>query len=242
MIIPVIPGVRMEKNTIDALSIRIADSHARTRCLSADCPRDFFFEHKFKIFAESEDEELCLLIGEGVFHTIAHFEMINAHVDIEDMAGEISDALKRTAETILEVGSGGLNPDLFETLGAWCLHLDKIILYQSYRGFGLGLAAVQAIIDRYATGDGLITLEPWPLQKDYNDEYYDVNGDYRFDLLPQDPDEAIAKLRELYEHMGFEQVNRSGVWALDQSQIHPRMEMPAGVELMFPVEILDNAD
>ncbi|WP_207003579.1 GNAT family N-acetyltransferase [Trinickia mobilis] len=94
------------------------------------------------------------------------------------------------------------------------LILDRLVVYREYRGRGVGLVALRALIHRFRAGAGLIALKAFPLQ---------YEGDRS--VKPEGPDEAklgydqfhvpmpkaTSKLRSYYRQVGFLQVPRTQV-------------------------------
>jgi len=122
-------------------------------------------------------------------------------------------------ETLYDLDSGSFKPQVAKAAYGddyqWnpnLLILDRLIVYPKYRGHGVGLLALRALIHRLRVGVGLIAMKPYPLQ--YEAKFLcESNADERKRMelanfqLPQP--KATAKLRKYYGRLGFKMVPRT---------------------------------
>jgi len=89
------------------------------------------------------------------------------------------------------------------------LVIDKLVIYPQYRGKGLGLLALKALIHRHRSGVGLIAMNPVPLQfesKFVDEKNSDLFSRFGLDAYSLPKNKATAKLRKYYGRLGFKQV------------------------------------
>lgn len=179
-------------------------------------PSRFIFENDGKLLLTDEDDEEtevglfsvkyvdvtgAVTEGESIFDV---FDSDSTCIQyFEALYGADNDIKPRVAR--LAHGASYLwNPSL--------LILDRLVIYREYRGSGLGLVALRALIHRFRTGAGLIALKAFPLQFEGNhldkpegsDEV--ALGYEEFDVpMPK----ASSKLRSYYRQVGFVQVPRT---------------------------------
>jgi GNAT superfamily N-acetyltransferase len=92
------------------------------------------------------------------------------------------------------------------------LILDRLVIYREYRGSGLGLVALRALIHRFRAGAGLIALKAFPLQFEGNHRVKPAGCDetkFGYDQFDVPMAKASSKLRSYYRQVGFLQVPRT---------------------------------
>lgn len=106
------------------------------------------------------------------------------------------------------------------------LLLDRLVIYPEFRGKGLGLHAIRALIQRLRQGVGLVALKPFPLQfevKASESTGYRKKGLHLFSLPEA---EARRKLVEHYAKLGFREVPDTEFMVLN-----PEAKLPSPTEL-----------
>ncbi len=122
-------------------------------------------------------------------------------------------------EKTREVAFGGdypWNPNI--------LILDRLVIYPEFRGKGLGLHAIRALIQRLRQGVGLVAVNPFPLQFEHEAEErsgYRKKGLHLF-RLPEE--QARRKLVEHYALLGFREVHDTGYMVLNSEIKLPPVE------------------
>ncbi|WMY11104.1 hypothetical protein [Paraburkholderia phenoliruptrix] len=92
------------------------------------------------------------------------------------------------------------------------LILDRLIIYREYRGSGIGLVALRALIHRFRAGAGLIALKAFPLQFEGSHRVKPAGYDetkFGYDQFDVPMQKAFSKLRSYYRQVGFVQVPRT---------------------------------
>lgn len=92
------------------------------------------------------------------------------------------------------------------------LILDRLNIYREYRGSGLGLVALRALIHRFRAGAGLIALKAFPLQFEGNRSPESKGCDevrLGYDQFNLPMVKASSKLRDYYSQVGFLRVART---------------------------------
>jgi len=151
-------------------------------------------------------------------HVQSHAGDINiVLIDVDDtrdpfglLDGEDAD-LGLIAETIFDVGSGGLNPDLdiqLEPLGSRILILNSARLAAEWRGFGLGVLLAGTAIKELSGGVRAAVCYPAPID--------DLTGGHQGtgQSNPAERQKAVAALDRVWAKLGFEHF-RNGIHVLD---------------------------
>lgn len=102
------------------------------------------------------------------------------------------------------------------------LILDRVEILPKYRGGGVGLLVLTALIERFGAGAGVVGMKPFPLQlepKESRDSSAWAKR-LRLDDLPRDEKKATKKLKRYYGKLGFVEMKstpfmfRSMAWEL----------------------------
>jgi len=102
------------------------------------------------------------------------------------------------------------------------LILDRVEILRKYRGGGVGLLVLTALIEHFGAGAGVVGMKPFPLQLEPK-ESRDSSGwakRLRLDDLPRDEKMATKKLKRYYGKLGFVEMKstpfmfRSTAWEL----------------------------
>jgi hypothetical protein len=97
------------------------------------------------------------------------------------------------------------------------LILDCIELQQRLRGLGIGLLAVDRVIELFGAGCGLVACKPWPLQ--FTPAF--TTNPQKLEQLrapATDLDTSVRKLRTYWSKAGFWPVGNSGIYVMSTSQ------------------------
>lgn len=89
------------------------------------------------------------------------------------------------------------------------LILDRLVVYPRYRGSGLGLLALQAIMLRLRAAAGLIAMKPFPLQfeaKFLGNQDHEELERLGLNIFNVPQENARSKFRRYYAKLGFRQV------------------------------------
>ncbi|MBX3673895.1 MAG: GNAT family N-acetyltransferase [Burkholderiales bacterium] len=92
------------------------------------------------------------------------------------------------------------------------LVLDRLVIYPDFRGHGVGLTALRALIHRLRAGCGLIAMKPFPLQfEDAHGARPESDEQQRLGLAAFKSTEARAtsKLKKYYSRLGFIPIPRT---------------------------------
>jgi len=106
------------------------------------------------------------------------------------------------------------------------LILERLVIAPEFRGKGLGLQAIRALIRRLRQGVGLVALKPFPLQFEAGaseSKGYRAKGLHLFKLRET---EARKKLVEYYARLGFREVPDTEFMVLN-----PEAKLPSPTEL-----------
>lgn len=106
------------------------------------------------------------------------------------------------------------------------LILDYLLVRPEFRGKGLGLHTIRALIQRLRQGVGLVALKPFPLQFEIGaveSPEYRKKGLHLFRLAEE---QARRKLLEHYALLGFREVPDTGYMVLN-----PETKLPSVEEL-----------
>lgn len=101
--------------------------------------------------------------------------------------------------------------------GQWdpnTLILHRLAIERAYRGRGYGLQALQALIEEFRVGIGIIAMKPFPLQFEGGIRYrterkQEEVAKYELDALGKDFRKARSKLRRYYRRLGFKLVPKT---------------------------------
>jgi GNAT superfamily N-acetyltransferase len=111
------------------------------------------------------------------------------------------------------------------------LIIQRLIIEPKFRGNGLGLAAMRALILNLRGGAGLVAIKPFPLQfeggRDRRREEFVRLG---YDTLSKNERAATAKLRRLYRKLGFKLVPKTPYMVLDVQDPMPSISELKGRE------------
>lgn len=92
------------------------------------------------------------------------------------------------------------------------LILDRLVVYQEYRGHGYGLLALRALIHRFRTSVGLIAMKPFPLQFESifsGGDHADEARALGLNAFSAPSEKATERLRRYYARLGFVRLPRT---------------------------------
>ena len=101
------------------------------------------------------------------------------------------------------------------------LMLDRLVIYPTHRGNGYGLLALQALVQRFRIGMGVVAMKPYPLQYEVKprDEAKIVErAALQFDTFKGDKAQATRKLKNYYAKLGFKNLPRTEYMVRDPSK------------------------
>jgi hypothetical protein len=108
------------------------------------------------------------------------------------------------------------------------LFIESLELLPKFRKHGLGLAALQSIIDTFGSGCSIVVIEPHPI--DYNEALKRRPGDaltvaMEPDKLPTDVKKGTKMLRAHWSKLGFKPIpkTKEQYWYLDMSAKQPKL-------------------
>lgn len=149
------------------------------------------------------DVESAIAAGESVFAifdisqtTMDYFEALYAH------GWDFKASVYRAADPSWTIENVNL------------LIIDRLVIRPAYRGIGLGLDAMTAIIQRFRMGAGLVAIKPFPLQLEgagrSKAERMAKIQEYGLERWGSIPERiAFANLRKLYARLDFVRVPRT---------------------------------
>lgn len=125
-----------------------------------------------------------------------------------------------------------------ENYGRWepnTLALQRLVIKREYRGRGYGLLALQALIEEFRVGVGIIAMKPFPLQFEGGIDYHSESKDeevtkYELGAFTTNFRSARSKLRRYYRRLGFKLVPKTEymVMAVDDTAKLPVPWMSKG--------------
>lgn len=148
-------------------------------------------------------------------------------LDVESAVNErqsILDVFDRTSETLgyfeaLYEEDGSFQKPVMrllygENYGMWepnALILQRLVICREHRGFGYGLQALQALIEEFRVGVGLIAMKPFPLQFEgsVRARRNRETTPYQLDAFSGRFRSARTKLRRYYGRLGFKLVPKT---------------------------------
>jgi len=104
------------------------------------------------------------------------------------------------------------------------LILDRLVIYPEFRGKGIGLRTIRALVHRLRQGVGLVALKPYPLQFEagaVESTGYRKKGLHLFNISEA---EAHRKLVEHYALLGFHEVPDTDYMVLNPEARLPSIE------------------
>ena len=146
--------------------------------------------------------------------------------DIFDMRSETIDCF----EALFDGDTEELSADVMKTAfeGDYPLRqnlalLDRLEIFEDYRGRELGLAATALILSRFRSSVGLFAMKPYPLQFEAGFAEGRVEeprlGAMSFGLSHED---ATGKLSRHYGRLGFKQVRGTEYMVMDSGKVSVR--------------------
>lgn len=144
-------------------------------------------------------------IGWGSFYRVRLDVAVNCGLNAFDACDAFSHDLHEYAVAVLDPETGDIREDLYEQFNLppndlLILHMLEVM--PAFRGWNLGLLAVQQIIEYYA--QAVVLLRPQPLQflhdaarREYHDQM-----EYSSFLAPEEA--AKQKIREYWAKLGFQ--------------------------------------
>lgn len=109
-----------------------------------------------------------------------------------DAAPEFSDTVFGVCKTAIE--------------GENLLILDRLEIFERFRGYGFGLRAMRQMMVCFSPGAGLIAIKPYPLQFEagFRETKQSAWSQHmRFDRFGKDQEAATQKLQAYYGQLGF---------------------------------------
>jgi GNAT superfamily N-acetyltransferase len=174
--------------------------------LTPEEPEDFIHELSGKILCAAEDDKDRIAGRFRIYyadfelaanHGVSNFEVLDAHQHTLEYA-----------DAILHPAEGPFSARLEKLLGdIWNLNfliLDRVEILPRYRGKGVGLHVLVALMERFGAGAGLVGMKPFPLQFEPNHSL-DSSWVKRLRLreMPHDLKSSTQKLKQYYSRLGF---------------------------------------
>ena len=194
--------------------------------LTPEEPEDFMYEMCGKILCGTIEPEKERIAGRfrvyyadfesAENHGVSAFEVLDTH----QHTCEYAEAILGSNETPFSERLQKLLED--EIWNFNLLILDRVEILPKYRGGGVGLLVLTALIERFGAGTGVVGMKPFPLQLEPK-ESRDSSGwakRLRLDDLPRDEKMAKKKLKRYYGKLGFVEMKstpfmfRSTAWEL----------------------------
>lgn len=121
----------------------------------------------------------------------------------------------------------GVDRQLGGVIGSNILVLDKVEIFPGHRGKDLGLAVGCSFLDRFGADSGVAILKPLPLQSKESNRDIREDAQWRatmqIDKFETNEKLALAKLRNYWKRLGFEQLKKSKCFALNLMHDRPSM-------------------
>lgn len=188
-------------------------------------PEDWIVSIK-TVITQLADDDQSVNVG-----TIRAFlvQVAQAQTDGLFTTYEVVDSYYETAYYLGLLERGSWTEYVQEHFDAVCqdlLVLDRIEILPEYRGRGIGLLALRALIDLFSQQCGLVVCKPFPLQFE---GFRAANGT----ALPRTKDkekafqQARRKLIRYWSRLGFRTIPQSDILALD-----PAYRMPSPKQML----------
>ena len=149
------------------------------------------------------------------------------------LMGTYSDDTAEVYETLFDPRTDELRKDVKELLGDVTfrniLVINRVEILPTYRGMGIGLAAIWNIIERHSAGCGIVALKAFPFQFRSGSrsgrlsflEESDWNNKMGYDPHLSTMEFAHEKLIFHLTKFGFKRIGDRGVVALSTSMQNP---------------------
>lgn len=177
---------------------------------------DFLQSISGKILARCEDDARELRAGHITASLVQFARAIDHGVTPDQLGDGITGDISEYWELLFDVESGRWKEAIqesFEIVGNDLLVIDCVEVYPNFRRRGIGLQAVDRIIDIFGSGCGLVACRPWPLQ--FTPAFATNRRRLQRLQLPSiNEGEAVNKLRSYWSRAGFWPVGQTGFYAL----------------------------
>jgi hypothetical protein len=173
-----------------------------------------------RILVQEDQDESEQMVG-YVSASLLQFGNALEHGVSADRIGDgISGEIGEYWEMLFDLETGRWKDELqaeFEIDQTDLLIIDCIELQQRLRGLGIGLLAVQRVIELFGVGCGLVACKPWPLQFT---PAFATHAQKLDQLKPPatDLDTSVRKLRTYWSKAGFWPVGNRGIYVMSTSQ------------------------
>lgn len=101
------------------------------------------------------------------------------------------------------------------------LYVELIHVLPAHRGHNLGLRALYRVIELFGRGNGLVVIQPGPLQHGGRAAEHSQLELHRFE---QDKVKALRRLRRYWKKFGFRQIPKSDFFAWPMAKRLPEYE------------------
>src|SRR5947209_8974497 len=174
---------------------------------------DFLHEISGRILASYDDDENWEAVGTLHASLVQFNEATKRGIDTARMGDGISGEVSEYWERLFDMNTGNLKAELrvdYETVGCNLLIIDFIEVHPKFRGYSIGLAAAQRVVDVFGAGCALVAAMPSPLQ--FTPAYADDPDKLQKLQAPKcSKKEAIRKLQEYWSRAGFRPYGRSAI-------------------------------
>jgi len=181
---------------------------------------DFVQSIHGRILVQKDPDATEQMVGYVSASLLQFGSALERGVNADQLGDGISGDIAEYWELLFDPETGRWKDDLqteFEIDRTDLLIVDCIELQQGLRGLGIGLLAVERVIELFGVGCGLVACKPWPLQ--FAPAF--ATNAQKLDLLKPpatDLDISVRKLRTYWSKAGFWPVGNGGIYVMSTSQ------------------------
>lgn len=181
---------------------------------------DFIQTIHGRIFVQYDQDESEQMAGSINASLLQFGNALEHGVSADQFGDSISGDIAEYWELLFDPETGRWKDELqdeFEISRTDLLIIDCIELQPRLRGHGVGMLAIERVIEVFGVGCGAVACKPWPLQFT---PAFAANPQRLEQLRPPltDLETSVRKLRTYWSKAGFWPVGSSGIYAMSTSQ------------------------
>ncbi len=181
---------------------------------------DFIQAIHGRIFAEYDQHDGEQMGGYINASLLQFADALEHGISLDQLGDGISGDIAEYWELLFDLETGRWKNELqteFEIDRTDLLIIDCIELRPRLRGHGVGMLAIERVIEVFGVGCGIVACKPWPLQFT---AAFEANSQKLEQLRPPltDLETAVLRLRTYWSKAGFWPVGNSGIYVMSTSQ------------------------
>lgn len=181
---------------------------------------DFIQTIQGRIFVQYDQDDSEQMAGSINASLLQFSDALEHGVTADQIGDSISGDIAEYWELLFDPETGRWKDELqneFEIIQIDLLIIDCIELQPRLRGHGVGMLAIERVIEVFGGGCGVVACKPWPLQFT---PAFAANPQKLEQLRPPltDLETSVRHLRTYWSKVGFWPVGSSGIYAMSTSQ------------------------